>query len=625
MLHRMNGRSQVRMKGFLAYTVAIVMLVQGAVFGADFRFSPRPNAAYLVQWREWGDAAFAEARSANKLVLLSLSAVWCHWCHVMDETTYSDTAVIDLINERFIPVRVDADLRPDVDSLYNQGGWPSTAILTPQGEVITGGNYIPPAEMLQMLTEADELFATDRERIDERLKTIAEQRRLRQAGISGPPDRAMVDGIVDLLADVFDERYGGFGSGQKFPNPDALELLFAAYAQRPDGFIKKMLTATLDGMAKGGIRDAVEGGFFRYATKQDWSEPHYEKMLEVNAGLIAAYARAYQVLRSERYRATMEESIGYVLRMLRDAPSGALFGSQDADEEYYRPGSRRKRTPPHVDRTTYTDASSLMISALVAAWESTGEQRHLDAAAQAADQLARELYRSGTGVYHALRDGRRVLSGQLEDNVLFGLAMLDLYNATGKRRYLDRAARIGQLVAGRFYDEGRKRFHATLGSAGITPVSPGGLAQVNDNRANYRAVRFLARLSYRTGDRKAREMAEAALATLSRDYRDFTPQAPSYGLAARWIVHEPVEMHVLAEGVRAQEYLRAAARVYLPEKVVKVLSLVDDREEIKSYGYKARESVYICAGKRCSRPVRDPAALPGALKQFLEAGTSQVR
>ena len=614
------------MKRLLVQTILFLLFFESAVLASEFRFSPRPNTAHLIQWREWGDAVFAEAKAADKLIVLSLSAVWCHWCHVMDETTYSDPAIIALINERFIPVRVDADLRPDVDSLYNQGGWPSTAILTPQGEVIDGGNYVPPAEMLQKLNRAADLFASDRERIEKRLAEYAERRSLATSTMSGPPDRAMVDGIVDLLAGVFDEQHGGFGSGQKFPNPDALEFLLAAYSERKDGSIKRMVSVTMDGMAKGGIHDRVEGGFFRYATKQDWSEPHYEKMLEVNAGLIGSYARAYQVLRVERYQRTMEDSIGYVLRQLHDERSGALFGSQDADEEYYRPGSRKKRTPPHVDRTGYADASSLMISALVAAWEATGDQRHLDAAAKAGDHVTRELYRPGTGVFHALREGRMVLAGQLDDNVLFGLAMLDLYNATGKRHYLDRAARVGQLVAGRFYDDGRKRFRMTLGSAGISPVTAGALAEMNDNRANYRAIRFLARLSHRTGDRKARELAGTALATLSGRYRDFIPHAPSYGLAARWVLNEPVEIHVLADGGRVQEYLSAAATVFLPEKVVKVLSLVDDREEIKSYGYKARESVYVCAGKRCSRPVRDPAALAGVLRQFIEgAGSAGIR
>ena len=603
-------------KKLLAYTMILMLLFESAAFAVGFRFSPRPNTAHLIQWREWGPDLFAEAKAADKLILLSLSAVWCHWCHVMDETTYSDAAIIALINDRFIPVRVDADLRPDVDSLYNQGGWPSTAILTPQGEVIDGGNYIPPGEMLQRLNRAADLFATDRQRIEKQLAAYRERQQFRAGGVSGPPDRAMVDGIVELLAGVFDEQYGGFGSGQKFPNPDAMDLLLAAYSERKDSTVKKMLSVTLDTMATGGIHDRVEGGFFRYATKQDWSEPHYEKMLEVNAGLIGAYARVYQVLRSERYRQTMEDSIGYVLRTLHDERSGALFGSQDADEEYYRPGSRKKRTPPQVDRTSYADSSSLMISALIAAWEATGTQRYLDTAERAADHITRELYRPGTGVFHALRDGRPVLVGQMEDNVLFGIAMLDLYTATGTRRYLDRAARVGQLVAARFYDNGRKRFRMTLGSAGITPVTAGALAEVSDNRANYRAVRFLARLSYRTGDRKAREMAESALNTLSKNYREFIPHAPSYGLAARWILNEPVEIHVLADGGRVREYLRAAATVYLPEKVVKVLSLVDDREEIKSYGYKVRESVYVCAGKRCSKPVRDPAALAGALKQF---------
>src|SRR6266540_4177034 len=111
---------------------------------SEFRFSPRPNRASEIQWRTWGDAAFGEAREQNKPVLLAISAVWCHWCHVMDETTYSSADIIRVINEKYVPVRVDNDERPDVNRRYNMGGWPSTVFLTPEGEIIHGGTYVPP-------------------------------------------------------------------------------------------------------------------------------------------------------------------------------------------------------------------------------------------------------------------------------------------------------------------------------------------------------------------------------------------------------------------------------------------------------------------------------------------------
>lgn len=613
------------MKKVLAYIVIFILLLESAGLAGEFRFSPKPNKAHEIQWRSWGPGAFAEAKQADKLVLLSLSAVWCHWCHVMDETTYSDEDIIRLINERFIPVRVDSDLRPDVDSLYNQGGWPSTAFLTPAGEMIDGGNYFPPAEMRARLERAANLYATERDLIATRLEEVRQRRMLRQQGITGTPDLEAIDSIVRLLAGVFDDQFGGFGSGQKFPNPDAVDLLLGRYSVTGDAEARRMAEVTLDRMAAGGIHDQAAGGFFRYATERDWSVPHYEKMLEVNAGLIGNYARAYQVLRKEQYRRVVERAVRYAGRTLRDRESGAFFGSQDADEDYYAAGDRKKRKPPLVDRTTFADSSSLMISALVAAWGATGEEQHLHSAVKAAEVVIAKLYRRGGGVYHSLRRGKASLPGQLDDNALFGMAMLDLYSATGEYRYRVHAVQTGRLITERFYDSREKRFHPSLGSAGVAPVTRGALAEVNNDRANYRASRFLARLSHFTGETKAQETALAALASLSKSYQDFTPHAPSYGLALRWALGEPVELHVLADGKRVREYLAAAAGVYAPEKVVKVLSPAKDRGEIQRLGYPAREAVYICAGKRCSTPVRDPAKLTEELQQFIRGRNSEGR
>src|SRR5512139_887628 len=139
------------LKKILTYSICLILLLESLAFAEEFRFSPRTNKAHLIRWRSWSLEMFDEAQKKHKLILLSISAVWCHWCHIMDETTYSNLELIDFINDNFIPVRVDADMRPDIDSLYNQGGWPSTTILTPQGEVISGGTYIPPEEMLARL------------------------------------------------------------------------------------------------------------------------------------------------------------------------------------------------------------------------------------------------------------------------------------------------------------------------------------------------------------------------------------------------------------------------------------------------------------------------------------------
>lgn len=153
---------------------------------SDFRFSPKPNNARLIRWRHWEREALEEAGKRGTLILLSISAVWCHWCHVMDETTYSDLEVIDFINRNLIPIRIDADLRPDIDSLYNQGGWPSTLILTPDGEILYGGTYISPQDMRLTLSKILEIHSNEKGRIDERISQIKAEKESAEIKASEP-------------------------------------------------------------------------------------------------------------------------------------------------------------------------------------------------------------------------------------------------------------------------------------------------------------------------------------------------------------------------------------------------------------------------------------------------------
>ena len=600
------------------WLLLFLLALECTAFGSDFRFSTRPNKAHLIQWRSWGPDALEEARSTKKLILLSLSAVWCHWCHVMDETTYSDEEVIRLINERFIAIRVDADRRPDIDSLYNQGGWPSTVFLTADGVVVDGGNYLPPAEMKERLVRAAGLTLTERERIALRKEEARKRRTALRSVITGAPDRDALDDIVRTLKESFDEKNGGFGSGQKFPNPDALEFLLASSARSAEPGLRRIVTVTLDKMARGGIHDRGEGGFFRYATKPDWSEPHYEKMLEVNAGLIRIYAIASVALGSREYARIAKTGIGYVEKNLSDPATGAFYGSQDADEAYYRKKDRKGLAKPAVDRTSYADSSSLMISALTAAFEATGDARYLARAARAAEFLEKTLGTPGEGLKHYAAGGTAALPGLLMDNALFGLALLDLADSTGDRKYAEKAAKVGRLLTDRFFVPEARRFRPFLADMGVTPGEEGALTSMTSNQANYRALRFLARLSRQGRDPKVKEAVDAALLGLTGTYRLFAPHAPSYGIAAMMAIMEPLEITVVAEAERAGKYLSAAGGVYVPVKVVRALSPTADAEALKELQFDQKEAAYFCIGKRCSKPVRDPAKVREELKRFLK-------
>ncbi len=335
------------------------------------RFSPRPNRADQIAWREWGAEAFAEAGADGRPVLLSVSAVWCHWCHVMDETTYSDPTVMELIREHLVPIRVDADQRPDVDHRYNMGGWPTTAFLDADGELLTGATYLPPAEMAATIRQV-----------------VSYLQRARPAQPAPPavprpkrsPDRRHIDQLYEEIAGAYDRRHGGFGHAPKFPLTDVLAFLLDLAGLGGHVEARPMVLESVTRMVEDGLYDPVEGGFFRYSTTQDWSQPHYEKMLDDQAAMLEVLLG----LGDDVPKTVREATAGtadYMVRVLYDG--SCLGGSQDADQAYYAGDltARRQGTPPLVDRTVYAGWVARATRALVAAgvildrpqWAEAGE------------------------------------------------------------------------------------------------------------------------------------------------------------------------------------------------------------------------------------------------------------
>ncbi|HKE36696.1 MAG TPA: DUF255 domain-containing protein, partial [Candidatus Baltobacteraceae bacterium] len=195
----------------------------------DFRFSPRENRANEIDWMSWGTQAFDRARSEDKPILLSISAVWCHWCHVMDETSYSDPGVITAINDRFVPVRVDNDRRPDVNARYNMGGWPTTAFLAPDGSILTGATYLPPPQMRRALDEIANFYADQKGAIAERALELQSRTAAYRPSSRDDLRESMVVRLAEELLESFDEEHGGFGDAPKFPQPEMLEFLLSEW------------------------------------------------------------------------------------------------------------------------------------------------------------------------------------------------------------------------------------------------------------------------------------------------------------------------------------------------------------------------------------------------------------
>ncbi|MCY0882078.1 MAG: DUF255 domain-containing protein, partial [Firmicutes bacterium] len=312
-----------------------------------FRFSPRPNRAAEIHWQPWDAQVFAQAQAERKPVLLSISAVWCHWCHVMDETTYSTPEIINRINAAFIPIRVDNDQRPDINQRYNMGGWPTTAFLSPHGEILTGGTFFSPEQMASVLDQVLNYWNTHQEEIGAQLAAPAEPP-INPA--LNTPESASVEKVIDALRTQFDRAYGGIGIMPKFPQPDVWEFALSYFAATGDGSAAGMVVRTLDVMAGSAIFDGIGGGFFRYSTSREWNAPHFEKLLEDNALMILLYLHSFQLLGDESYRQVAAGTLQWANQMLLN-DRGLWRGSQDADEEYYQlpPEEREKAAPPAVD------------------------------------------------------------------------------------------------------------------------------------------------------------------------------------------------------------------------------------------------------------------------------------
>ncbi len=590
-----------------------------------------------VQWREWGEAAFREAQEQDKPILLSISATWCHWCHVMDRGipgdpvhtgTYSDPEIAELINTYFVPIRVDTDRRPDINARYNMGGWPTTVFLTPDGEILTGATYIPPMQMRQVLLQVLRYYRTGREEIRRRAQEIARRRQEASRPVARPGAQlswTIPLHLIGLIARAYDPVYGGFGEAPKFPHPEACLLLLVEYVcgGRRDERLAEMVRRTLHGMADGGMYDHVEGGWFRYSTTRDWSLPHFEKMLEDHARLIPLYLYAAEVLEDEGLRQAAEKAIEYVRRTLHDPERGVFWGSQDADEEYYALSGRERaqRTPPAVDRTAYVNWNGQMAIAWMIAGDFLGVPAFLEEALRALDALWAMAFDPAVGaLYHYVdahgeRADQKGVPPLLTDQVHYARAALAAFQRTGDPRFLERVARLRTYMESALADpEGGGFFDR--------PEDPRALGALRIRQKlleeNAAAAELYLTLHDLTGDRSAREIAERTLITFEQEYPKYDFAAAPYGLAVYRALTEPVRIYVIGpmEDGATRGLLTAAWRGDPFARVVVPMDPRRDAPAIQAQGFPldGMPAAYVCVGTRCLPPARTPEEIAERLQ-----------
>ncbi len=340
----------------VAFFIIIIFCMVNITFSKD-KFVNRlikEKSPYLLQhadnpvdWYPWGEEAFEKSKKEDKPIFLSIGYSTCHWCHVMEEESFTNPEIAKILNEHFISIKVDREERPDIDNIYmkavialtGSGGWPLTVFLTPDKKPFFGGTYFPPEDkygrvgLKRVLRAIAEAWRNNREKILQSSKALTEilQREMTSSSKSALSlSQETLKEAYNQYFNNFDINYGGFGEAPKFPMGHSISFLLRYWKRTSDNKALEMAERTLTQMAKGGIYDHLGGGFHRYATDAQWKVPHFEKMLYDQAILAKAYLEAFQATEKEEYARIAKETFEYVLREMT-SPEGGFYSAEDAD------------------------------------------------------------------------------------------------------------------------------------------------------------------------------------------------------------------------------------------------------------------------------------------------------
>ena len=621
-----------------------------------------------VDWYAWGEEAFERARAEDKPLLLSIGYAACHWCHVMEHESFEDDETAQLMNERFVCVKVDREERPDVDGLYMEavvsmtghGGWPMTMFLTPEGKPFFGGTYFPPEPRMgmpsfqQVLLAVSEAYATRRDELEH----VAEQLvgAIREASERRPSSEPLTTELltraVSSLRAQFDPVHGGFGGAPKFPPASTLEFLLRT--GREDAL--EMVVKTLDEMSAGGMYDLVGGGFHRYSVDEAWLVPHFEKMLYDNALLASAYLHAWVVTGEPRYGRVVEETLDYLVREMR-LPDGGFASAQDADtngvegltyswtpeeivealgEEHpqwlqpFEHGRfvlrgeipeearerlfevRERRPKPERDDKALTAWNGLALAAFAEAGVRLEREDYIEVALSLGKFVLGPLSTEDGRLLRTYREGVAKIDAYLEDHADVANGLLELHLATGDLRWLDESRRLAGLAVDLFSDSERGGFY-------VDPAGSDGLVarrkEFDDHptpSGNSMAAYVLLRLARIYGDAELEKRAVSVF-RLARTFLERAPAAVGHLLCALDLHFSPPrEIAVVG---KSEELRRAALAGFQPTTVFAFADEPTDRIPLLAGKelVNGKPAAYVCENFACQAPVTDAAALRAAL------------
>ncbi len=596
-----------RLLRFLGCGAALVL---GAL--ATARAHAPPQATTAIHWqRQWSQSLFAEAAREQRFVLLDLHAVWCHWCHVMDEQTYADPQVIALVGKRYLAVSIDADSDPDLADRYGDWGWPATIVLAPDGsEIVKRRGFLAPGQMADLLQAI-----IDDPTPGPSVQPAARVAAVRSGGLSAA-QRAL---FASSYVAAYDHRYGGWGSGQKFLEAATLEYTLTLVSEDRDPLAEQRARATLNANLR--LIDPVWGGVWQYSATRDWSSPHYEKLLSFQADDLRLYAEGYARWQDRRYLDAALALERYTTAFLR-SPEGAFYVSQDADlsatvtgHDYYAldDAGRRRLGMPRIDSHAYARENGWMVRALCRLYEVSGQGAALDSAARAARWVLTHRSLPGGGFSHDRHDSG---GPYLDDTLAMGEAFLALYRSTGERPWLAHAQAALRYIGHEFSDP-RGGFMSAPAAAGASGVFQDPSRTIAQNAALARLANLL---HHYTGEPGAAATAHAALSFLAAAGGADRLQTDIL-LADRELSAAPI--HITVVGGKQDPAAQAlhAAALRFPATYLQI-DWWDAAEgplpnPAVHYPRLARAAAFACTGSTCSTPVFEPAGVARTVERAL--------
>ncbi len=569
--------------------------------------TPEPTpAATEVVWQPWSNSIFEQARSEKKLVLLDLGTGWCHWCHVMEETTYRDPAVVAILAEHFVVSRVDADGRPDLANRYEDYGWPATIIFDAKGtELAKRRGYIKPGEMAGMLRA----FVADP---TPGPSALAGAKPFTPA-TAGVLDATLRAELLERHAKGWDEEKGGWGTIHKFSEPENLELALRL-ALAGDEKEAARARRTLD-LERTKLIDPVWGGAYQYSDSGDWEHPHFEKIMARQASDLELFALGSLLFDSVRgpgggapgSRDNLEaaRAIERYLALFLSSPEGAFYPTQDADlvkgehsGEYFAKddAGRRKLGVPEVDRHVYARENGWAIEGLCHLSMASGDEATLARAVRAAERIVKTHALDGGGFKHDEGDTTLYLG----DTLAMGRAFLRLHLVTGERRWLEKAQGAARFIDATFATD------AGYISAKTSAEIAAPLPQLDENVS---LARFANLLRQVTNDESYSGIAKRAMR-----YAASPDAASRRGIYTAGILLADQELREEALHVTiAGDPAAAGTRALLAGALAIPTSYVVIERDTKA----AEPAALVCARGACRPPVHEPAELAKLVRECL--------